>query len=45
MTNRLLDIARRIYSYFVQLQKNVLPLKKVIDQLKHNYPVSITNGN
>lgn len=45
MINKLLDIAKRIYSYFVQLQRNVLPLKKLIVQLKQSYPLAITNGN
>ncbi|XP_060839677.1 DNA replication factor Cdt1-like isoform X2 [Rhopalosiphum padi] len=38
MMIRLPDIARRIRTYFVQLQRNVLPLSKVIDQLKQSYP-------
>lgn len=45
MMNRLPDIARRMRTYFVQLQRNVLPLKKVIDQLKQSYPEAMTDRN
>uniref|UniRef100_A0A2S2NIB2 DNA replication factor Cdt1 n=1 Tax=Schizaphis graminum TaxID=13262 RepID=A0A2S2NIB2_SCHGA len=43
MMIRLPDIARRIRTYFVQLQRNVLPLSKVIDQLKQSYPETMTD--
>ncbi|XP_050527571.1 DNA replication factor Cdt1 [Daktulosphaira vitifoliae] len=45
MMSRLPDIARRIRTYFVQLQRNVLPYKKVIDQLKQSYPEAMTEDN
>lgn len=45
MMNRLPDIARRMRTYFVQLQRNVMPLKKVIDQLKQSYPEAMTDRN
>lgn len=45
MMNRLPDIARRMRTYFVQLQRNVLPLKKVIDQLKQSHPEAMTDRN
>lgn len=45
MMNRLPDIARRIRTYFVQIQRNVMPLKKVIDQLKQSYPEAMTERN
>lgn len=45
MMNRLPDIARRMRTYFVQLQRNVLPLKKVIDQLKQSYPEALADRN
>ncbi|CAH1721518.1 unnamed protein product [Aphis gossypii] len=43
MMNRLPDIARRMRTYFVQLQRNVMPFKKVIDQLKQSYPEAMTD--
>ncbi|XP_060878814.1 LOW QUALITY PROTEIN: DNA replication factor Cdt1-like [Metopolophium dirhodum] len=43
MMNRLPDIARRMRTYFVQLQRNVLPFKKIIGQLKQSYPESMTD--
>lgn len=45
MVIRLPGIARRIRTYFVQLQRNVMPLKKVIDQLKQSYPETMTDCN
>lgn len=45
MMNRLPDIARRMRTYFVQLQRNVLPFKKVIGQLKQSYPEAMTDRN
>lgn len=45
MMSRLPDIARRIRTYFVQLQRNVLPYKKVVEQLKQSYPEAMTEGN
>jgi len=45
MMIRLPDIARRVRTYFVQLQRNVMPLKKVIDQLKQSYPEAMTDSN
>ncbi|XP_029343840.1 DNA replication factor Cdt1-like [Acyrthosiphon pisum] len=45
MIIRLPDIARRIRTYFVQLQRNVMPLKKVIDQLKQSYPEAMTDND
>ncbi|XP_025201253.1 DNA replication factor Cdt1-like [Melanaphis sacchari] len=43
MMNRLPDIARGMRTYFVQLQRNVMPFKKVIDQLKQSYPEAMTD--
>ncbi|XP_025200221.1 DNA replication factor Cdt1-like, partial [Melanaphis sacchari] len=43
MMIRLPDIARRVRTYFVQLQRNIMPLKKVIDQLKQCYPEILTD--
>ncbi|KAE9544645.1 hypothetical protein AGLY_000187 [Aphis glycines] len=43
MVIRLPGIARRIRTYFVQLQRNVMPLKKVINQLKQSYPETMTD--
>jgi hypothetical protein len=43
--NRLPDIARRMRTYFLQLKRNVMPLEKVIDQLKQSYPEAMTNRN
>lgn len=45
MMNRLPDIARRIRTYFVQLQRNVIPLNKIINQLKQSYPEAMTDRN
>lgn len=45
MMNRLPDIARRMRTYFVQIQRNVMPFKKVIDQLKQSYPEALTDRN
>lgn len=45
MMIRLPDIARRIRTHFVQLKKNVMPLKKVIDQLRQSYPEAMTDRN
>lgn len=45
MMNRLPDIARKIRTYFVQIQRNVMPFKKVIDQLKQSYPEAMTDRN
>lgn len=45
MMNRLPDIARSMRTYFVQLQRNVMPVKKVIDQLKQSYPETMTDGD
>lgn len=45
MMNRLPDIARKIRTYFVQIQRNVVPFKKVIDQLKQSYPEAMTDRN
>lgn len=43
ITNRLQDIAQKIHTYFVQLKKNVMPLKEVIDQLKQSYPEAMAD--
>ncbi|XP_060871194.1 DNA replication factor Cdt1-like [Metopolophium dirhodum] len=45
MMIRLPDIARRMRTYFVQLQRNVMPLIKVIDQLKQSYPEAMTDND
>lgn len=45
MMHRLPDIARRIRTYFVQIQRNVMPFKKVVNQLKQSYPESLTDRN
>lgn len=45
MIKRLPDIAQRMCTYFVQLKKNVLPLKKVIDQLNQSYPEAMADRN
>lgn len=45
MMNRLPDIARRMRTYFVQVQRNVVPFKKVVDQLKQSYPEAMTDCN
>jgi len=45
MMIRLPDIARKMRTYFVQLQRNVMPLKKVINQLKQSYPEAMTDCN
>ncbi|XP_050420554.1 DNA replication factor Cdt1-like isoform X2 [Adelges cooleyi] len=42
MMSRLPEIARRIRTYFVQMQKNIMPLKKVTEQLKQSYPEALT---
>ncbi|XP_060834243.1 DNA replication factor Cdt1-like [Rhopalosiphum padi] len=43
MMDRLPDIARGMRTYFVQLQRNVMPFKKVVDQLKQSYPEAMTD--
>lgn len=45
MMIRLPDIARRMRTYYVQLQRNVMPLKRVIDQLRQSYPEALTDRN
>ncbi|XP_050439239.1 DNA replication factor Cdt1-like [Adelges cooleyi] len=45
MMSRLPDIARRIRTYFVQLQRNIMPFKKVINQLKQSYPEAMAEEN
>lgn len=43
MMNRLPDIARRMRTYFVQVQRNVMAYKKVVDQLKQSYPEAMSD--
>jgi len=45
MINRLPDIARCMRTYFVQLKGNIMPVKKIINQLKQSYPESMTDSN
>lgn len=45
MMNRLPDIARSMRTYFVQLRGNIMPVKKIINQLKQSYPESMTDRN
>jgi len=45
MMNRLPNIARSMRTYFVQLQRNIVPVKKIINQLKQSYPESMTDRN
>ncbi|KAL4143537.1 hypothetical protein QTP88_005856 [Uroleucon formosanum] len=44
MINRLPDIARCMRTYFVQLKGNIMPVKKIIKQLKQSYPESMTDN-
>ncbi|XP_001948429.2 DNA replication factor Cdt1 isoform X1 [Acyrthosiphon pisum] len=43
MMNRLPDIARSMRTYFVQLRGNIIPVKKIINQLKQSYPETMTD--